>query len=57
MTKNKKYTTDVLEIMYRRYYEGKPERLAQLEKARAEDELERKIYQLREEATEMRRKK
>jgi DNA-binding XRE family transcriptional regulator len=50
MAKNKKHTTDALQIMHRRFYEGKPERLAQLEEARAEDELARKIYQLREEA-------
>ncbi len=36
MTEKKK-TTDALEIMHRRYYEGKPERLAELEQARAED--------------------
>ena len=32
------------------YYAGKPERIAQLEDARAEDELARKIHELREQA-------
>ena len=50
MPKNKKATSDAVGILHRRYYEGKPERLAQLEEARAEDELARKIYQLREQA-------
>ena len=50
MPKNKKSTSDAVEILHRRYYSGKPQRIAQLEKARAEDELARKIHQLREEA-------
>lgn len=50
MTKKKEYTTDAIEIMHRRYYEGRPERLAELEEARAEDEIARKIYALRAEA-------
>src|SRR5437667_863773 len=33
-----------------RYYRDKPDRIAQLEEARAEDELARKIYELREQA-------
>ncbi|MBI2998743.1 MAG: XRE family transcriptional regulator [Deltaproteobacteria bacterium] len=43
-------TTDAVEILHRRYYEGKPERLAALEKARANDHVARKIVALRKEA-------
>ena len=43
----RKPTTDAVEILHRRYYEGNPERLAELEKVRAEDEIARKIYELR----------
>src|SRR5947207_1736038 len=49
MSKKKK-TSAAVEILHRRYYEGKPDRIAQLEEARAEDELARKIYGLREQA-------
>ncbi len=47
MKKNKKPTTDAVEILHRRYYEGRPDRIAALEEARANDEIARKIYQLR----------
>jgi DNA-binding XRE family transcriptional regulator len=50
MPKNKKTTSDAVEILHRRYYEGKPSRISQLEEARAEDELARKVYELREQA-------
>ena len=51
MAKNKRRpTTDAVEILHRRYYEGKPERLAALEKARANDHVARKIVALRTEA-------
>ena len=50
MTKKRKSTSDAVQILRRRYYEGKPERAAALEEARAEDELARKIYELREQA-------
>jgi len=50
MPKNRKATSSAVEILHRRYYHGKPERLADLEEARAEDELARKIYELREQA-------
>lgn len=50
MMKKKKATSDAVEILHRRYYEGKPTRVSALEEARAEDELARKIYQLREQA-------
>ena len=49
MSKKKK-TSAAVEILHRRYYEGKPDRISQLEEARAEDELARKIYELREQA-------
>ncbi len=50
MPKTRKLTSDAVEILHRRYYQGKPERMAELEEARAEDELARKIYELREQA-------
>lgn len=46
----KKKTTDALAILHRRHYEGKPERLAALEEARANDSVARKIMALREKA-------
>src|SRR5476649_1755949 len=45
--KKKKPTTDALEIMDREFFEGKPERLAELEQMRADDAVARKIYDLR----------
>ena len=50
MPKKKKTTSDAVEILHRRYYQGKPGRISQLEEARNEDELARKIYELREQA-------
>src|SRR5579864_2747926 len=50
MRKKRKPTTDAVEIMHRRYFEGKPEMLAALEEARANDVVARKIYELRTEA-------
>jgi ribosome-binding protein aMBF1 (putative translation factor) len=47
MTKKKKPATDPVEILHRRYYEGKPDRIADLEEARANDEVARKIFLLR----------
>lgn len=46
-TKKRKGTTDAVEILQRRYFEGKPERMRELEEARAEDEVARKIYKVR----------
>ncbi len=43
-------TSDALEIMYRRFYEGNPERITQLEEAIVNDDIARKIRELREEA-------
>src|SRR6266446_10546427 len=47
MSEKRKPTTDAIEILHRRYYEGKPERIAALEEARANDAVARKIYELR----------
>jgi DNA-binding XRE family transcriptional regulator len=47
MTKKSGTTTDAVEIIHRRYFEGKPERLKILEEARADDEVARKIFALR----------
>jgi ribosome-binding protein aMBF1 (putative translation factor) len=50
MPKNKKKISSASAILHRRYYQGKSDRMAQLEEARTEDELARKIYELREQA-------
>jgi DNA-binding XRE family transcriptional regulator len=42
-----KPTSDALEILHRRLYEGTPARLKNLEEARANEEIARKIYELR----------
>jgi DNA-binding XRE family transcriptional regulator len=47
MKKAKKVTTDGLEIIDQELYLGKPARQAQLEQARADDAVARKIYDLR----------
>ena len=47
MQKSKKATTDALEIIDRLLYEGKPERWGQLEEVRANDEVGRRICELR----------
>jgi ribosome-binding protein aMBF1 (putative translation factor) len=47
MASKRKPTTDAVEILHRRYYEGKPARLAELEEARINDEVARMIVQLR----------
>lgn len=44
---NKKKTTDAIEIIHRRYFRGKPQMLALLEEARVNDDIARKIYDLR----------
>lgn len=48
--KKKRPTTDAVEILHRRYYEGKPKRLVDLEKTRANDQVARKIVTLRTQA-------
>jgi DNA-binding XRE family transcriptional regulator len=47
MAKKRRRTADAVEVLHRRYYEGKPERISALEEARANDEVARKIYELR----------
>jgi DNA-binding XRE family transcriptional regulator len=39
--------TDAVEILHRRFYERKPGRLKKLEEARANEEIARKIHDLR----------
>lgn len=50
MTKQRKATTDAVEILHRRFFRGKPERLKVLEEARADNEIARKIFELRRKA-------
>lgn len=45
--KRKKTTTDAIAIIHRRFYAGRPERIAALEEARANAEVARKIYEIR----------
>lgn len=48
MAKRKRMsTTDAVQILYRRYYEGRPERVRGLEEARANDSVARKLVMLR----------
>ena len=46
-TKKRKMTSDAVEILHRRYFEGQPERLAELETARASAAIARTAYELR----------
>lgn len=52
MKKNNKQrpTTDAIEILHRRYYEERPQRMAELAEAEANDTVARKIYELRKRA-------
>lgn len=50
MAQKLKLASDAVEIIHRRFYKGKPGRLRNLEEARANDEIARKIYDLRIEA-------
>ena len=50
MRSKKEPTTDALEIMYRRYFEGVPNIDAELEEARVEAEIAEMVYNLRESA-------
>ena len=43
----RKSKTDALSIVHKRFFDGKPERMAELEEARANDTVARKIYALR----------
>ena len=47
MPKQRRPATDAVEIIHRLIYEGKPARLKALEEARANEEVARKIYELR----------
>ena len=47
MTKKLQITTDAVEIIHKRLYAGKPDRIRGLEEARANDEIARKIFALR----------
>jgi hypothetical protein len=47
MALNRKATTDAVEILRRRFYEGDPEKLKSLGECRADDEIARKIQALR----------
>jgi DNA-binding XRE family transcriptional regulator len=47
MAKKKKATTDASEILHRRYFEGRPDSPAALDEARANDEVARKVFELR----------
>jgi ribosome-binding protein aMBF1 (putative translation factor) len=50
MSVKRKPTTDAVEILHRRFFRGQPERLKALEEARADDEVARKIFELRKKA-------
>jgi DNA-binding XRE family transcriptional regulator len=43
----KKKTSDAVKIIHERYFRGKPDMLAMLEEARVNDDIARKIYDLR----------
>ena len=47
MTKRTKPVTDAMEILHRRFYAGKGHRLNSLEEARGNEEIARKIHELR----------
>ena len=46
-TKMRPVTSDAVEILHRRYFEGKPEMMAMLEEELANAELSRLVYDLR----------
>ncbi len=47
MPKREKPTSDAVEILHRRFYQGKPNRIKSLEEVRANQDIARKIYELR----------
>jgi len=47
MARKRKPTTDAVEILHRRYFKGRPERLAELQEERANAEVSRMVYRLR----------
>jgi ribosome-binding protein aMBF1 (putative translation factor) len=50
MKKERKTTSDGIEILHKRYYENRPDRLAGLEEARANDDVAHEISALRSQA-------
>ena len=46
----KRKTSDGIAILHRRYYHGRPQRMAMLEQARINDSVAREIRKLREQA-------
>ncbi len=47
MARTSKPTSDAVEVLHRRFYEGKPVRLKNLDNARANGEIARRIHDLR----------
>ena len=47
MAKMMKPTSEAVEVLHRRFYEGKPSRLKNLEEVRENEEIARKIRELR----------
>ena len=47
MAKRAKLLNDAVEILHRRFYAGKPARLKNLDEVRANEEIARRIYELR----------
>jgi predicted Holliday junction resolvase-like endonuclease len=47
MAKTRRLSSDAVEVLHRRFYEGRPSRLKGLEEARANEEIARKIRELR----------
>ncbi|GMU83279.1 MAG: hypothetical protein AMXMBFR47_31490 [Planctomycetota bacterium] len=47
MAATRKPTLDAVEILHRRYFAGRPKRLAELEEARAGADVARKVFELR----------
>ena len=50
IAKKRKPTSDAIEIIHRRHYEGRPQRMSALAVAEADDTVARKIYALRKRA-------
>ncbi|HOE11547.1 MAG TPA: helix-turn-helix transcriptional regulator [bacterium] len=50
MSRKRKPTTDAVEILHRRYYEGNSERIADLEQTRTDAEVAHSIHALRTQA-------
>lgn len=48
MTRKKQRKADAVEIIHRRYFKGRPERMAELEEERANADVARLIHELRE---------